>query len=205
MSRFNAFLVVFAILMVVYLILDGPPIEISEGDDTSTNEDRTVQTDIRGEDIVSIELSRADGSRVSIARQPDGSWQNRITGDILSNSDLPDQIADRIAGLSIRQVTRFESIADLVQYGITSNPPFIVSFETAAVSDDDTIITFSLYVGATTPSNQEYYAVFVDKNTSALQGDKVYAIPSDDILWLDSVVSFYGEQSQQGQGQTPDS
>ncbi len=198
MSRFNVFLVVFAILMVIYLMIEGPS-QLEE----PTTERQYQFLGIMGEDIVGAEIRRSDDARVSIVRQPDGAWQDRISGVIFTNLYLPQLITNTVAGIPFRQLTRFGSVENLVQYELTDNPQLVVSFESSAFSD--TITTYSIYVGATTPSNEEHYAVFVNERTSAVQGEWIYVIPEFYIDQLVQVVEVYAQLSVQGQGQTPDS
>ncbi len=185
--------------MVVYLIVNGPP----QSQESTTLERRYQFLGILGDDIVGVELSRSDDLRVSIVRQPDGSWQDRIQGVILTNSSLPEQISSMVAGIPFRQLTRFSSTQDLVQYELTENPQLVVSFESSAFSDS--IMTYSIYIGTTTPNNQEYYAVFVNPSTNAVQGEWVYVIPQFYVQQLMLMVERYASIMQTGQGQTPDS
>lgn len=202
MSRFNAFLVVFAILMVAYLIVEGPPKD-KHAEEPAT--ERQYQFfGIVGEDIAGITLRRSDGFSVSIVRQPDGTWQDRVTGAILSDQYLPELTADTVARIPYRELTRYSTRQDLVQYELMENPQLVVSFESSAVTDN--ITTYSIYIGATTPNNQEHYAVFVNENTGTPQGEWVYAIPEfyiQERLML--LVELFGQLAEQGQGQTPDS
>lgn len=203
MSRFNAFLAIFAILMVMYLIVDGPPETGLSSDDTTENTSPYEPLGLYSSDILSLEIRRQDGERVSISRQSDSSWQNQITGDILTDSDLPEALAAIVGFTPYRQLTRFNSSEDLVQYGLSNNPLYIISFETAVLSEDNSIMSFSFYIGGATPSTEEFYILFVDRNTNIppAQGE-IYVIPRQHVLTLDAT---FAELLQQEQGQTPDS
>jgi hypothetical protein len=186
MNRFNAFLAVFAILMVSWLIVDGPPrpplVRIPTQSPTSTN-------------ILSFDIL-SNGVRIADTRNDAGEWQG---------ATLPPAIAEAVALLienmlvEFTQLVTFDERADLAQYGLTPDERrYSVSFDSVATGQAE---TFTFFVGDTTTSQREYYTVFVNLNTDSYRGEWVYTVPTVYIERLDELVSLLAEQSQSS-GQT---
>lgn len=197
MNRFNAFLAVFAILLITWLIVDGPPRPPDTRSTAATLQPPSA-LNILAFDILS------NGMRITAER-------STADADVWQVNGMPPTYADDVAFLIDRMLIDFV-VFDTIE-GIISRDPdglqtyglalehrqYTIAFVDSAATAQPT--TFAFIVGNATPDQQEYYTVFVNPNTGSYQGESVYTVPSVYIESLDELINLLAEQSQ-SRGQT---
>lgn len=181
MNRFNAILAVFAILLIGWLIVSGSPSPPILAIPTSN------PLDITGFEV------QSPAGFVQVSRDANGQWQ----------VDEPQEaIVETMARLILssldvfQELFQFDPDDNLAQYGLSSTPQYVVSFDSAVYGR-----RFTFFVGDATMDQQEYYAVFVNLDTGNYRGEWVYTIPAVYIERLGELFDTLVESSQQ-RGQT---
>ncbi len=174
----NIVLTVCATFMIGLLITNGPPSTVT-APATETNRIEYIPMGIAHPDqIIWYELrDNVMGLSVMLERDDENSWQSHGQSTGIADVQVAEVGAQLISSFTLRKLIQFGPNDSLGQYGLTTNPHFVVSFTTNAYNKHEE--TFTLYVGSLTPDRQEYYAVFVDETFPGdiyRQGTWVYLI-----------------------------
>lgn len=177
-SLYNIVLAGFGALMVIVLLIKGPPSTASPLATTSPDQSYS-QLGVDPTQIRWYELRDGQtGLTIKLEREGAGNWRLTDRPQQAIDQQAAEQGAQIIASFAVRELVQFAADDNLSQYGLTVTPRYVVSFGINAYNTSS-IESFTLYVGTLTPDQQEYYVVFVDETgpgPARRQGEWVYLI-----------------------------
>lgn len=122
-------------------------------------------------------------------------WLASLTPEHTIDQTIAQAAAASIANVSLylEEAVQFDANTNLVQYGLTSRPRYILSYLirldtlTDEVEQSAEVELITLFIGSLNPTQTGYYALFVDEERRNRRGEWVYLIEKNFIDYLNDV------------------
>jgi hypothetical protein len=195
---YTVLLVGFAAVMVGLLIVNGPPFQTNVVNSTPPANDRPLlgadQTpaDIRWYGVA----NRTTGQSGALERTTAGGWQRVGAPDEVVDAEGAAYGAFVIYNFRLSEVVKYDAETDLSPFGLAPQPQVVVSFGIISyneIENRDEVQDVTLYIGARNPTQQAYYAVFVDEARGVRRGEWVYLIQTD---YIDALLDLLANDFQ---------